>query len=242
MGPILVVEGLSKKHSENEGIENINFLVKRGEILGLLGANGAGKTTTLRCIAGLYKPQKGYIKINGYQAGSEYAQKVLAFIPDTPSLYPMLTVAELLQFKAKAFRIPATKQKQVVFSALKEVNLESYADRPTGNLSRGQKQRVALAAAIIQEADLYLFDEPTVGLDIPSKQWLAQWLLKSKQDNKSIVLSSHSLEFVIETAQRVILIKKGNIIAEMNIPENESERLVWKKNVIKQLGGHTPDD
>jgi len=242
MEALLVVENLSKKYSENEGIENFSFSIKKGEIVGLLGANGAGKTTTLRCIAGLYKPQKGNIKINGYQAGTEYAQKVLSFIPDTPSLYPMLTVAELLQFKAKAFKIPSKKQKQVVLSALKEVNLESYVDRPTGNLSRGQKQRVALAAAIIQTADLYLFDEPTVGLDIPSKQWLSNWILKSKQDNKSIILSSHSLEFVIETAERVILIKKGNIIAEMKIPEDETQRLLWKKDVIKQLGGHSPDD
>ncbi|SFF42330.1 ABC-2 type transport system ATP-binding protein [Paenibacillus algorifonticola] len=242
MEQLLLVQDLVKQYPGNEGVDNIGFTVERGEIVGLLGANGAGKTTTLRCIAGLYKPQKGTITIDGNKAGSEQAQRLLSFIPDSPSLYPMLTVAEHLQFKAKAFRIPPKKLEEAVLLALKEVNLESYANRPAGNLSRGQKQRVVLAAAVIQQADLYLFDEPTVGLDIPSKEWLAQWLLKNRANNKSIIVSSHSLEFVMETAQRVILIKKGRIVAESMVPSDEEQRLLWKKEVIGQLGGHLPDD
>ncbi|MGO4182967.1 ABC transporter ATP-binding protein [Paenibacillus sp. MCAF9] len=237
MKQLLHVQNLVKLYPNGDGVNNIEISIEHGEIVGFLGANGAGKTTTLRCIAGLYKPQNGSIKIDGYHLDEKQSQGKIAFIPDSPSLYPMLTVAEHLQFKAKAYRIPKSDLKAKIMYALQEVNLEQYADRPTGNLSRGQKQRVMLAAAVIQDADLYLFDEPTVGLDIPSKEWLADWLRRSRDRRKGIIISSHSLEFVMETAQRIILIKSGRLIGEKKVPITELDRGPWRSDVIKELGG-----
>ncbi|WP_419871184.1 ABC transporter ATP-binding protein [Candidatus Pristimantibacillus sp. PTI5] len=242
MKQLLHVQNLVKQYPNGEGVDDIGFSIKRGEIVGFLGANGAGKTTTLRCIAGLYKTQHGSIHIDGHGIEENQVRGMVSFIPDSPSLYPMLTVAEHLQFKAKAFRVSKHELKDKVMYALQEVNLEQYADRPAGHLSRGQKQRVMLAAAIIQEADLYLFDEPTVGLDIPSKEWLAEWLKKNSDRNKGIIISSHSLEFVMETAQRIILIKKGKLISEKGIPIDESEKGAWRQEVIKELGGSQEHD
>jgi ABC-2 type transport system ATP-binding protein len=167
---------------------------------------------------------------------------MITFLPDNPSLYPTLTVAEHLQFKAKAFRTPKELLRKKVEYALEVVNLESYADRYAGNLSRGQKQRVLLAGAILQDAELYLLDEPTVGLDIPSKQWLTQWVKKNAENQKSVLISSHSLDFILETAHRVLLLKDGKIMGERYIPSNHEEIDSFCKQVIRDLGGVVEDD
>jgi ABC-2 type transport system ATP-binding protein len=234
---MLHIKNLVKRFPNGDGINNISFSVDFGDIVGLLGANGAGKTTTLRCIAGLLLPDTGEIRVNSYYPGSVKAQKSTAFIPDTPFLYPALTVAEHLQFKAKAFGVSKANLKEKVYSALREVNLEEFADRLSGNLSKGQKQRVMLAAAILQEADLIIFDEPTVGLDIPSKQWLALWIKKTASNNRSILISSHSLDFVSEVSNRVILIENGEIRSSKEVPKDKSKLKTWCNTIIVELGG-----
>lgn len=234
---MLTVKNLEKKYSNGDGVHHISFSIEAGEVVGLLGANGAGKTTTLRCITGLYLPDSGDIRIRGAYPGSVEAQKSTAFIPDTPYLYPTLTVAEHLQFKAKAFGTAMEELEDKVCHALGEVGLEEYADRLSGNLSKGQKQRVMLAAAILQEADLIIFDEPTVGLDIPSKQWLAHWIKKNALDHKSILISSHSLDFVRETASRVMLIEQGELKSSKPVPKDQSHLQAWSNGIIEELGG-----
>ncbi|AHD04311.1 ABC transporter ATP-binding protein [Paenibacillus larvae] len=234
---MLTVNNLEKRYSNGDGVHNISFSVEAGEIVGLLGANGAGKTTTLRCITGLYLPDTGDIRIRGAYPGSVEAQKATAFIPDTPYLYPTLTVAEHLQFKAKAFGTAKEHLEDKVYHVLEEVGLEKFSDRLSGNLSKGQKQRVMLAAAILQEADLIIFDEPTVGLDIPSKQWLAHWIKKNAMDKRSILISSHSLDFVIETTYRVILIEQGELKSSKPVPKGKAELQAWCNGIIEELGG-----
>ncbi|MFJ7931529.1 ABC transporter ATP-binding protein [Peribacillus sp. NPDC096448] len=239
---MLTLNNIVKQYENGDGINNISFSVKSGEIVGLLGANGAGKTTTLRCICGLYSVEEGEVNLFGSSPNTNQSRKLTVFIPDSPYLYPTLTVAEHLQFKAKAFGVPKSELRAKVQEALKEVNLESYADRPSGNLSRGQKQRILLAAAYLQEASLYLLDEPTVGLDIPSKQWLAQWLKKNAENQKSVIISSHSLDFVMETANRVILIQQGKIVNLHTVPTQETLLEPWRKAIIRELGGHIEDE
>ncbi|MDT2274455.1 ATP-binding cassette domain-containing protein [Paenibacillus larvae] len=145
-------------------------------------------------------------------------------------------MAEHLQFKAKAFGTAKEHLEDKVYHVLEEVGLEKFSDRLSGNLSKGQKQRVMLAAAILQEADLIIFDEPTVGLDIPSKQWLAHWIKKNAMDKRSILISSHSLDFVIETTYRVILIEQGELKSSKPVPKGKAELQAWCNGIIEELG------
>lgn len=233
---ILQVSDLTKKYANGEGVERLSFFVHKGEIVALLGPNGAGKTTTIRCIAGLYEPDRGEIRIGGFRPGSTNAQQMIALIPDHPYLYPTLTVAEHVQFRARAFNVPKNRLKEKVLSALAEVNMDGMADRICGQLSRGQKQRVLLAGAIVRHASLYILDEPTVGLDIPSKQWLAEWLAAQANRQGAALVSTHSLEFVLETAHRVLLIRDGCLVREMAVPRNPEEWPAWRDEVIRVLG------
>lgn len=238
---IMQVKNLTKKYHNGEGIDQLSFSIHAGEIVALLGPNGAGKTTTIRCITGLYKSDNGDIEINGLRPGDNRVQRMVTLLPDQPYLYPSLTVAEHLQFRAKAFNIKENIQEKVQ-EALKKVNMEGKADRITGQLSRGQKQRAVLAGAIIQDALLYILDEPTVGLDIPSKQWLSQWLInKAKNEGAAALVSTHSLDFVLETAHRVLLIRDGILIKEIDVPENQKDYLAWKQEVIDLLGDWSDD-
>ncbi|MED0702379.1 ABC transporter ATP-binding protein [Aeribacillus composti] len=238
---IIQVTNLKKKYRNGDGVEDITFSVHSGEIVALLGPNGAGKTTTIRCLAGLYTPDDGTIKIAGHSPGTVEAQQSASLIPDHPYLYPTLTVAEHLQFRARAFKVEKKDLQKKVYEALKEVNIESLADRLSGQLSRGQKQRVILAGAIIQNASIYILDEPTIGLDISSKQWLANWLVRKSKHHSAILISTHSLEFVLETANRVLLIREGRIVKEMAVPKNNEEYPAWKQEVIRSLGDWSND-
>lgn len=219
----------------------MSFGVKKGEVVALLGPNGAGKTTTIRCIAGMFQPDRGEIRIGGYKAGTAEALELVALIPDQPHLYPVLTVAEHLQFRARSMKVGKRALRDKVMQALAEVHMEALADRVSGQLSKGQKQRVVLAGAVLQEAAVYLLDEPTVGLDIPAKQWLADWIKRKAAAQAAVLVSTHSLEFVIETAQRVLLIRDGALMAEMDVPTSSEELQSWKDEVIGTLGAWSDD-
>ena len=233
---LLTVRDLVKEYRNGDGVHGLTFAVKRGEVVALLGPNGAGKTTTIRCIAGMFRPDRGEILIGGHRAGTAAALEQVALIPDQPHLYPMLTVAEHLQFRARSIKVGKQELRNRVIQALAEVNMEALADRESGQLSKGQKQRVILAGAVLQEASVYLMDEPTVGLDIPSKKWLAEWIRRKAKEQAAVLVSTHSLEFVMETAQRVLLIRDGTLMTEMKVPLASDERQSWKDEVIRKLG------
>ncbi|WP_062196885.1 ABC transporter ATP-binding protein [Massilibacterium senegalense] len=234
---MLKIKYLTKTYKQGDGIFDINIEVPAGTILGILGANGAGKTTLLRCIAGLLQPQSGDIRICNEIPGSEKAKSLTAYVPDQAYLFPTLTVAEHLQFKAKAFGIPRKSLESSVYDALKAVQMTELSDRTSGNLSKGQKQRAMLASAYIQKAELYIFDEPTNGLDIPSRQWLAEWLMAQKYKNKIIIVSSHSLDFIQEIADQCLLLEKGKMKNFKEVPKENKEITQWSNNIIKELGG-----
>ncbi|NTU27666.1 ABC transporter ATP-binding protein [Bacillus tequilensis] len=233
---LMQVQDLSKCYRNGDGIEHLSFSIQRGEIVALLGPNGAGKTTTIRCLTGLYKPDKGNILIDGSPPGHVNVQKKVALIPDQPYLYPTLTAAEHIQFRARGFHQDKKDLKERVYDALKEVHLEEKADELCGQLSRGQKQRVVLAGAIVQDALLYILDEPTVGLDIPSKQWLSNWLKAKADQGCAAFVSTHSLEFVLEAADRVLLIRDGELMKSLSVPQFKEAQSEWRKEVIRLLG------
>ncbi|MCC9089564.1 MULTISPECIES: ABC transporter ATP-binding protein [Bacillus] len=234
--PFMEVQNVSKRYSNGDGIEDLSFSIEAGEVVALLGPNGAGKTTTIRCLTGLYQPDQGKILIEGFPPGHSHVQKQVALIPDQPYLYPELTVAEHVQFRARGYHKDLKQIKEKVFEALKEVHMEMKMNELCGRLSRGQKQRVVLAGAIVQDASLFILDEPTVGLDIPSKQWLSDWLIQKSRQGGSVLVSTHSLEFVLDTASRVILIRDGDIMKSIDVPQLKEEQIKWRAEVIQLLG------
>ncbi|HBU91432.1 MAG TPA: multidrug ABC transporter ATP-binding protein [Bacillus pumilus] len=234
--PFMEVQNISKRYSNGDGIEGLSFSIEAGELVALLGPNGAGKTTTIRCLTGLYKPNGGEILIEGFPPGHAHVQKQVALIPDQPYLYPDLTAAEHVQFRARGYHKGLKQIKEKVYGALKEVHMEKKMNELCGRLSRGQKQRVVLAGAIVQDASLFILDEPTVGLDIPSKQWLADWLRQKSSQGGSVFVSTHSLEFVLDTASRVVLIRDGTIMKNMDVPQLKEEQSEWRAEVIQLLG------
>lgn len=150
--PFMEVQNISKRYSNGDGIEGLSFSIEAGEVVALLGPNGAGKTTTIRCLTGLYKPDGGEILIEGFPPGHSHVQKQVALIPDQPYLYPDLTAAEHVQFRARGYHKGLKQIKEKVYGALKEVHMEKKMNELCGRLSRGQKQRVVLAGAIVQDA------------------------------------------------------------------------------------------
>ncbi|UYO35870.1 ABC transporter ATP-binding protein [Bacillus zhangzhouensis] len=234
--PFMEVQNVSKRYSNGDGIEDLSFSIEAGEVVALLGPNGAGKTTTIRCVTGLYKPDGGEILIEGFPPGHAHVQKQVALIPDQPYLYPDLTAAEHVQFRARGYHKGLKQIKEQVYEALKEVHMEKKINELCGRLSRGQKQRVVLAGAIVQDASLFILDEPTVGLDIPSKQWLSHWLRQKSSQGGAVFVSSHSLEFVLDTASRVVLIRDGAIMKSMDVPQLKEEQIEWRAEVIQLLG------
>ncbi len=151
-------------------------------------------------------------------------------------MYPDLTAAEHVQFRARGYHKGLKRIREKVYEALKEVHMEKKMNELCGRLSRGQKQRVVLAGAIVQDASLFILDEPTVGLDIPSKQWLSDWLRQKSSQGGSIFVSTHSLEFVLDTASRVVLIRDGAIMKSMDVPQLKEEQVEWRAEVIQLLG------
>ncbi|WP_067842733.1 ABC transporter ATP-binding protein [Amphibacillus sediminis] len=233
---MLEVKNVTKTYQQGEGIFDLSFQVRPGTIMGVVGANGAGKTTLFRCIAGLFQPNSGMISIEGEHPGTEAAKHLTAYVPDQAYLFPSLTIAEHIQFKAKAFGL-SSEIEESVRKALATVELTELADRTSGSLSKGQKQRVMLAAAYLHQAKLYILDEPTNGLDIPSKQWLAEWLLTQKAQNKILLVSSHSLDFIKDVADQCLLIEKGHFKGIDDVPHDKAAKHDWGNRIIQRLGG-----
>lgn len=176
----------------NVGIENLSFIVNRGECAVLLGANGTGKTTTLKLIAGLLRPQNGRVLIHGINIHQAplLAKQHIGFLPDVLPLYPELTVREYLEFVAKLRQIVKSKQKEAIEQALEITQLIPYAKRLIGILSKGLKQRVGIAQAILHHPTVLLLDEPTQGLDFEQIQSFQAFLREYKKDT-AIILSTH---------------------------------------------------
>lgn len=241
MNNILIVKNITKRYRNGSGIHNVHFAVNQGEIVGLLGANGAGKTTTIRCCLGLLGPDTGSVTVGELPAGSPEALKSIAFIPDNPNLYPLLTVQEHLYFRAKAFDLKGDI-KTLVEAALQEVGLFEFATCIGGELSRGQRQRVILAGAVLQNASLYVLDEPTAGLDPVSIQWLIDWLKVKAQQGAGVLVSTHNLDFLCKVATRVVVLSQGQVIREDMVPTEEEKFQHWQEQIVNLLKGERKDD
>lgn len=217
---MIEVQDLSKSYGEKTAVDHISFSVNKGEILGFLGPNGAGKTTTMRVLTGYLPATSGTAKIAGFDVfdNSMEVRGRIGYLPETPPLYFDMTVGEYLDFVARIKNVPADKRAQRVESAMEMTNIAEQRDQLIKRLSRGFKQRVGLAQAIVHDPDVIILDEPTVGLD-PKQIIEVRHLIKGLAGNHTIILSTHILPEVSMTCDRVIIINNGKIVA-VDTPEN----------------------
>lgn len=217
---MIEVKNVSKKYGDFYAVRNVNFNVQDGEIVGFLGRNGAGKTTTMNMITGFIEPTRGQIIVNGVDVDSKpkKVKKMIGYMPEGTPLYYDLTVKEFVSYMADLKCINSKNKKEAVEKAIIQTGLDKVKNRLTRNLSRGFKQRVSLAGALVGDPDILILDEPTVGLD-PKQVKEIRELIKSFRKEHTVILSSHILSEVSQICEKVIIIDKGEIIA-VDTPEN----------------------
>ena len=217
---MIEVKNVTKKYGSSLAVDNISFDVKDGEVVGFLGPNGAGKSTTMNMITGFIEPTKGQIIVNGNDISKRprKAKKQIGYMPENVPLYYELTPKEFISYMAELKMVKRNERNQEVEKVLKEAGLEDVKNKLIRNLSRGYKQRVSLAGALVGNPDVIILDEPTVGLD-PKQITEIRSLIKELGKKHTVILSSHILSEVSQICERVIIINKGRIIA-IDTPEN----------------------
>jgi ABC-2 type transport system ATP-binding protein len=221
---VIEVQNLSKHYGPFKAVDDVSFRAEAGEILGFLGPNGAGKTTTMRIITGYMPATEGKASVAGFDVFEQpiEAKKRTGYLPETPPLYPDMTVREYLTFVAKIKGV-RKDVKGRVDEVMKKTWVADMADRHCAKLSKGYKQRVGLAQALIHNPDVLVLDEPTAGLD-PRQIIETRQLIRELAGSHTIVLSTHILPEVAQTCQKVVIINKGKVVA-VDTPDALTERL-----------------
>lgn len=234
---MIEVENLSKVYGSTPAIQDVTFEVEPGEILGFLGPNGAGKTTTMRILAGYLPASSGTARIDDYDVheNSLAVRKRIGYLPETPPLYPEMTVEGFLNFVARIKGVAAGDRQQKVQSAMKRCNLLENRKVLIRKLSKGFRQRVGIAQAIVHDPPAIILDEPTVGLD-PRQIIEVRNLIKSLAGDHTIILSTHILPEVSMTCDRVAIINQGRIVAT-NSPENLMAQLAGGSGYELEIDG-----
>ena len=228
---MIEVKNITKKYGSFTAVDNISFKIEEGEIIGLLGPNGAGKSTTMNMITGYIEPTEGEISIEGYDISkkSKKAKAQIGYMPEGVPLYSDLTVKEFVTYMAELKKVDRKTRKEKVEKIIEQTGLKEVEKKLTRNLSRGYKQRVSMAGALVGEPKILILDEPTVGLD-PKQITEIRALIKELGKTHTIILSSHILSEVSQICNKVIIINKGEIVA-IDTPEN-LEKLVNENNSI----------
>ena len=228
---MIEVKNVTKKYGNFTAVDNITFNVKDGEVVGLLGQNGAGKSTTMNMITGFIEPTEGTIIINGYDImkKSLKAKKQIGYMPENVPLYPELTVKEFVSYMAELKLVGRKERKQEVENVIKETGLDEVKNKLIRNLSRGYKQTVSMAGALVGNPEVLILDEPTVGLD-PKQIIEIRNLIKNLGKKHTVILSSHILSEISQICERVIILNKGKIVA-IDTPENLEEK-TKEQNVL----------
>lgn len=228
---MIEVKNVTKKFGNFTAVDNITFTVNDGEVVGFLGPNGAGKSTTMNMITGFTEPTEGTIIIDGYDIQKKplKAKKCIGYMPEGVPLYSELTVKEFVIYMAELKGMPRNEKKEKVNEVLEETGLTDVSKKLIRNLSRGYRQRVSLAGALIGDPKVIILDEPTVGLD-PRQIADIRKLIKDLGKKHTVILSSHILSEVSQICEKVIIINKGKIVA-IDTPEN-LEKKTQNKNII----------
>jgi len=219
----------------------MSFRVEKGEILGFLGPNGAGKTTTMRIITGYMPSTDGTVKVDGFDVADQplEVRRRIGYLPENPPLYTEMTVKGYLQFVAKLKGVTGARVQDDVNRAMDKVNITDVQDRIIAKLSKGYKQRVGIAQALLNDPPVLILDEPTIGLD-PKQIQEVRELIKSLAGNHTVVLSTHILPEVEQTCHRVIIIDRGKIVA-VDTPQNLRSQIQGGARVFIEVEGPAPD-
>ncbi len=228
---MIELKNVTKKYGKVTAVDNISFSVKEGEIVGLLGPNGAGKSTTMNMMTGFIEQTEGEIIINGYDITKKpkKAKKSIGYMPEGVPLYTDLTVKEFVTYMAEIKQVNRKERKEKVEKIIEKTGLKDVEKKLIRNLSRGYKQRVSMAGALVGEPKILILDEPTVGLD-PKQITEIRNMIKELGKTHTVILSSHILSEVSQICNKVIIINKGKIVA-VDTPEN-LENKVNNKNCI----------
>ncbi len=234
---MIEVQNLTKRYGRVTAVEDISFRVEPGEILGFLGPNGAGKTTTMRILTGYMPATEGKAIVAGYDVFDKpiEAKRRTGYLPETPPLYPDMSVAEYLSFVAKIKGVRSSERKARIREVMERTRVSDMKDRLCSKLSKGYKQRVGLAQALIHNPEVLILDEPTAGLD-PKQIIETRELIKALAGDHTIILSTHILPEVSQTCQRVVIINKGRVVA-IDTPDNLTRRLRGSETLYVQLTG-----
>ena len=224
---MIELKNVTKKYGDFVAINNVSFKIEKGEVVGFLGQNGAGKTTTIKMITGLIDPSQGDIFINDEKISNK-SKKIIGYMPESTPLYDELTVKEFINYVAELKKIKKAERNEEVKKLLKDLGLEDVKDKLIRNISRGYRQRVSLAGALVGNPEIIILDEPTVGLD-PKQVIEIRNLIKSLRKKHTVLLSSHILSEINQMCEKVIIIDKGKIVA-IDSPENLENKI--NKNII----------
>jgi len=217
---MIEVKNISKNFGPFQAVNNISFNIEKGEIVGLLGPNGAGKTTTMRMITGYYKPSLGTITVDGLniENKAQDIQRKIGYLPESASSYTDMLVSDFLIFSAEARGLIGNEIAQGIERSVEATKLHKFFYRPISELSKGFKQRVGLASALIHDPEILILDEPTAGLD-PNQILEIQKLIVDLSTDKTIILSTHILKEVEATCQRAIIINEGNMVMDNSLDQ-----------------------
>jgi ABC-2 type transport system ATP-binding protein len=241
METMVAVQDLTKYYGPNLAISRLNFEVAQGEIVGFLGPNGAGKTTTLKILAGFMPPTSGSARINGHDCVTESlaVRRSLGYLPETVPLYTDLTVTQFLRFAARAKGVESKNEPGEVDRVVEACGLPEVRETLISSLSKGFRQRLGLAQALLHSPPLLILDEPTIGLD-PAQIVEIRQLIQELSGDHTVVLSSHILPEVSQLCQRVIIINKGQIVAS-DTPDNLSRQLSHGSRLSLKVKGPAPE-
>lgn len=232
---MIKVNGLVKDYGARRALNSISFDANQGEIVGFLGPNGAGKTTTMRILTGYMPPTDGEIIVAGYDVVEESLEvrKRVGYLPETVPLYNDMTALDYLKFMAELRQIPNTEDR--AYETLESVNLQDRANSFIGNFSKGMKQRVGLAQALLHRPEVIILDEPTIGLD-PAQVVEIRNVIREIGKDRTVLFSTHILSEAQQICDRVLIINKGSIVAE-DTPENLQSRVLGAERVILRVRG-----
>ena len=232
---MIEVQHLSKRYGRVTAVDDVSFRVERGEILGFLGPNGAGKTTTMRILTGYMPASDGKAIVAGYDVFEQpvEAKRRTGYLPETPPLYPDMSVLDYLTFVSKIKGVGSADRARRVKAVMERTRIADMANRQCSKLSKGYRQRVGLAQALIHNPDVLILDEPTAGLD-PKQIIETRQLIKELAGDHTIILSTHILPEVSQTCQRVVIINKGRVVA-VDTPDNLTARLRGSETMYVQI-------
>lgn len=232
---MIKVEGLTKRYARNVAVDQISFEVDKGQIVGFLGPNGAGKTTTMRMLTCFMPPTEGRAEVAGFDILEKpmEVKRRIGYLPETPPVYPEMEVIEYLTFVGKIKGVPKQQLKGRIGEVMERCAIADVRTKEIGKLSKGYRQRVGLAQAILHNPDVLILDEPTAGLD-PHQINETRGLIKELSGDHTIILSTHILSEVEQTCERVIIIAKGKLVATDTV-ENLTKRLHGSESVAVEV-------